>query len=138
MLCSKGSTCTHKPVAVSFDVWIRQLDDRGVLNAERFFEGRVSLYGAMPACWKHLNMDKRQEVMNVISSIYNDVLPNEKVWTKVNVLRLTKFVKLDDVFKLRACYLTAKADPSVITRVEEESIDSNCVATASARIESFC
>ena len=53
----------HPQACVSFDVWIHQLDDYGVLNAERVFEGRVSLYDAMPVCWKHLNMDRHQEVI---------------------------------------------------------------------------
>ena len=38
-----------------------------------------------------------------------------------NVVRLSKYVKLDDVFKLRACYFAEKTDVSVIIRLDEES-----------------
>ena len=36
-------------------------------------------------------------------------------------MRLAKYVKLDDVFKIRACYFAVKTDASMIIRIDEES-----------------
>ena len=70
---------------------------------------------------------------------YRSAPADEKVWTKQNVLRLAKFVKLDDVFKLRGCFLTANIDPSVIVRVEEESTSTTEEQTRNtAPIDDFC
>ena len=110
----------HPHTCSTFDVWIRKLDDRGFLGAKIFFEKRTTLYDAMPACRKKLDVDQRQAVMGIIRDAYNSTPINKKVWRKQKILSLAIFVRLEDVFKLRACYLTAKVDPSVIVRLEEE------------------
>jgi len=114
----------HPDHRVPFDAWLRVLDRRGILteSSERYFEERESFYDAMPAVWKKLTPGIRQSIMETIDTIYNCVgqREGERVWTKANVLELSKFVELDDVYKLRACYFTAKKDPSVITRTREE------------------
>ena len=52
-------------------------------------------------------------------------------------MSLARFVRLEDVFKLRACYLTAKVYPSVIVRlIEEES--SNIQNDSAFPIDQFC
>ena len=129
----------HPHTRVPFNEWIKKLDERGFLSAEKFFEKRTTLYDAMPACWKRLTIELRQSVMVTIREIYRSAPADEKVWTKQNVLRLAKFVKLDDVFKLRGCFLTANIDPSVIVRVEEESTSTTEEQTRNtAPIDDFC
>ena len=58
--------------------------------------------------------------MQTIGRFYRDSSFNEKIWTRRRVAYLARYVKLDDVYKLRACYFTAMKDPSVIVRTEEE------------------
>ena len=81
----------HPHTRSTFDVWIRKLEDRGFLSAKKFFENRTTIYDAMPDLWR-----------------------------KKNILSLSRFVRIEDVFKLCACYLTAKLDPYVIVSMEEE------------------
>ena len=69
----------------------------------------------MPYCWNKLTLDNRQELIQIVDYVYKSVPANKKVWTKVNVLKLVKYVKLGEVFILRACYMTAKKDANVIT-----------------------
>ena len=45
---------------------------------------------------------------------------NKKVWTKGNVLKLVKYVKLGELFRLLMCYITEKKDATVITQVKDE------------------
>ena len=73
----------------------------------------------MPSFWKKLDVDQRQAVMGIIHGAYNSTYLNQNVLRKQNILSLAIFVRLEDVFKLRACYLTAKVDPSVIVSLEE-------------------
>ena len=127
----------HPHTRSSFDEWIRTLDDRGFLSAEKFFEKRYTLYDAMPAYWKRLDVEQRQSVMRIIRTAYSSTPSNQSVWTKQNILSLTKFVTLQDVFKLRTCYLTAKVDPSVIVRLEDEQPSSSQHDSASP-IDEFC
>ena len=98
----------------TFDVWIIKLDDCGFPSAEKFFEERTTLYDAIPACWKKLDVNQSQSVMGIISDAYNFTPSNQNIWRKQNISSLDIFVRLEDVFKLRACYLTAKVDPSII------------------------
>ena len=80
--------------------WLEVLDKRGFLSAEQFFENRNSLYDAISYCWKKLTVDHRQEVIQIIDDFYKSVPANKKVWTKGNVLKLVKYVKLGEVFIL--------------------------------------
>ena len=115
----------HPHTRSNFDAWIRKLDYRGFLSAKKFFEKRTTLYDAMPVCWKKLDVDQRQAVMEIIRDVYNYTPSNQNILRKQNILSLARFVRLEDIFKLHACYLTSKVDPSVIVRlVEEESSNS--------------
>ena len=75
-----------------------------------FFE-KNALCDAMSVCWKILTVEERNKVMGIIREACRVVPPNEKVWTKENVLCLATFVNVDDVFKIRGCFLTAIIDP---------------------------
>jgi len=112
----------HPDHRVPFDEWLRILDRRGILTeeSEAFFTRRMSLYDAMPAVWKGLSPDERRSIMRLIDGIYSSSTVEGAVWSQKNVLDLAKYVPLNQVFKLRACYFAAKKDSSVITRVQEE------------------
>ena len=49
----------HPHTRSTFDIWLRKLDDRGFLIAEKFFENRTTHYDAMPECWKKLDVEQR-------------------------------------------------------------------------------
>ena len=49
--------------------------------------------------------------------MYTSTHKNEKVWMNTNVMRFSKYVKLDDVLKICACYFIAKKDKSVSFRL---------------------
>ena len=85
-----------------------------IVTGENFFIKPTSLFDAMPACWKRLTVEERQNVMAIIDGLYRDAEVGKPIWTKLNILRLVKYVSLDEVLKLRGCYLAAKRDPSVI------------------------
>jgi spore coat polysaccharide biosynthesis predicted glycosyltransferase SpsG len=72
------------------------------------------MYDAMLACWKQMLDKEHHAVVSIINDIYKTTDDNEPVWTKSNILCLTKYVALDDVFKLLACYFAVKHDPSVL------------------------
>ena len=111
----------HDPqTRVPFDEWLRHLDARGILSSQKLFDNRITMYDAMPAVWKHLSVEKRQAVMQTIGRFYRDSSFNEKIWTRRRVAYLARYFKLDDVYKLRACYFIAMKDPSVIVHTEEE------------------
>ena len=110
----------HPHTHVSFDKWLEVLDKRGFLSAEQFFDNMNFLYDAMPDFWKKLTVDHRQKVIQIIDDVYKSVPANKKVCTKGNVLKLVKYVKLGELFRLRACYMTAKKDATVIARVKYE------------------
>jgi hypothetical protein len=70
----------------------------------------------MPACWTKLSVEARHSVITIINKIYDraEELQEPLLWKTADVMELTKYCALDDVIKLRACYLTSKIDPSVI------------------------
>jgi len=59
---------------------------------------------------------RRHEIFSIIKSAYDVAAAcNHKVtWDKGTVCALARYVKLEDMCKLRACYLVAQEDPSVI------------------------
>ena len=127
----------HPHTRSNFDVWIRKLDDRGFISDEKFFEKSTTLYGAIPACWKEIYVDQPQAVMGIIRDAYNYTPSNQGVWRKQKILSLAIFVRLEYVFKLRSCYLTAKVYTSVIVRLEEEEY-SNIQNDSAYPIDQFC
>ena len=127
----------HPYTRSTFDVWIRKLDNRGLISAKTFFEKRTTIYDAMFVCWKKINVYQSQAVMGIICDAYNSTPSNQNVWRKQNILSFFRFVRLEDVFKLRACYLNAKVDPTVIVSLEEEE-SSNSKNDSASPIDKFC
>ena len=102
------------------------------------FEKRTTLCDAMSVCWKIITVEERNKVMGIIREACRVAPPNEKVWTKENVLCLVKFFNLDDVFKIICYFLTATIDPSFIFRAEEESSNSTEANIDSTQMDVFC
>ena len=75
--------------------------------------------------------------MGIIRDAYNYTPSNQGVWRKQKILSLAIFVRLEYVFKLRSCYLTAKVYTSVIVRLEEEEY-SNIQNDSAYPIDQFC
>jgi len=109
---------------VPFDLFIMQLDERGVLiPGEKFFDKRKSLIDAMPACWTKLSVEQRHSVISIVKATYDRAASDQAPvhWTKEDIIKLARFAKLEDVYKFRACYLNARKDPSVIVGSESDS-----------------
>ena len=99
----------------------------------------------MPACRKKLSVDHRQEVIQIIDDVYKLAPANKKVWTKCNVLKLVKYVKVGEVFRLQAFYMTAKKEATVITRgvkdevsFEQEQDTTHTAQQGLNRIDTLC
>ena len=92
---------------IPFKVWIKKIE-QSVNAADRFFTNRTSLFDAMPAVWLHLLEGERRSLCALFDKF-------EGVWSRAHLLQVMAlgFVKLDDVEKLRGCYLTSKEDSSV-------------------------
>jgi hypothetical protein len=97
---------------------------------EGFFVDRSQgLFDAMPAVWKKLSPENRLTVVNRIDTFHAEASPGQSAWVKDNVLQLTKYIPLDQIPNIRACYMATKIDPSVVHRVEgaqphtEEDLD---------------
>ena len=108
---------------VPFDLFIKQLDERGVLiPGEKFFDKRKSLADAMPACWTRLSAEQRHSVLSIAKNTCARAVAEEAPasWLKEDILKLARCAKLEDVYKFRACCLAAQKDPSVIVGAEED------------------
>jgi len=93
----------HQP----FTDWV-QKHEKSVKAADRFFKNRTSLFDAMPAVWQHLSESERCELCALFDTF-------DGIWSTDNLRKVMALgmVKLDEIDKLRGCYLTAKEDPSV-------------------------
>jgi hypothetical protein len=136
---SHNNVNTNPKTRVDFAQWIKKLDAKGVLvSGEHFFQARVGLYDAMPAVWKRLSVEERHSVLSIIQRVYD--LAKEKneplLWLTSDVKELAKYCALDDIYKLRACYLTSKVDPSVICTVKDTST-ALIVSTTTATMDDY-
>jgi hypothetical protein len=102
------------------------------VSGEQFFKQRTSLYNAMPACWRKLSVEDRHSVITIIKKIYERAkeLQQPLLWKTADVIELSKDCALDDIIKLRACYLTSKIDPSVIVTTDNDEAASVAVDVA--------
>jgi hypothetical protein len=132
---SHNNVNTNPKTRLPFADWLKKLDSKGILlSGEHFFQ-RKNLYDAMPAVWKKLSVEDRHSVIGIIKRVYEAAEEKNEplLWKTSDVKELAKYVALDDIYKLRACYLTSKIDPGVIVgdTNEDEVIDttSSNVAT---------
>ena len=90
-----------------FTTWVKK-HEATVAAADLFFTNRSNLFDAMPASWQKLSEDDRRNVCDLFERFSGD-------YKKL----ITDFVALgcgsvDEIDKLRDCYLVTKEDPSVI------------------------
>jgi len=73
------------------------------------------------ACWKHLTPEDHHAIVALIHHFYEQRKESERsVSSKENVLQLVKYVKLNEIYKLRACYFASKKDQQVLCMLEDE------------------
>ena len=103
---------------VPFKVWLKK-NEVNVESADKFFQNRTSLMDAMPAVWNHMSDGQRQQLCSLFDTFNNQ-------WTKDNLVKVMQlgFVHLDDMTKLRGCYMTSKEDPSVLLDSSKEVAES--------------
>jgi len=108
---------------VPFKVWLEK-NAVNVESADKFFQARTSLMDAMPAVWQHMSDGQRRQLCSLFDTFNNQ-------WTKDNLVKVMKlgFVHLDDMAKLRGCYLTSKEDPSVLLDSSKELTESSTSST---------
>lgn len=120
---------TNPKTRVDFDAWIERLESKSILMSDELFyaDGRT-LYDAMPAVWKNLPVEDRHAILGIIDKAHST---GTKVWTKEIIVKLAKYVKLEDVVKLRACHMASKQDPGVIVRIESNVSENQPTVNAS-------
>ena len=107
----------HPKHRVPFDKWRKRIGSHLACGEAAYTRKNIkSLSDAMPALWKNLSVQNRHRVISIIDKMNSDALKTQSnAWLqKTNLMKLSKFVKLDDVYKLRACHAIAKQDPDVI------------------------
>jgi hypothetical protein len=110
----------HPKFRMNFNDWLKKIDSQ-IMTGEKFFKGRTSLYDAMPTLWRNMSVHERLELIEMIDGFKEKETSTEGIWEKKeNILDLLKYAPLDQIPRLRACYLTAKQDPAVIHQVIEE------------------
>ena len=113
----KVNMCPSK--AISPNEWIKQREVL-VKAADSFFTERSNLFDATPAAWQHLEIDQRRQVCTLMDTF-------DGKWNVENLRKVMQlgFVHLDNIDKLRGCYLLSKDDPTIILNpvpsAEEES-----------------
>ena len=111
----------HPKYRLSFDDWIKKLQLNGVLSSgTQFWKDGTSYYDAMPAFWRRMGVEQREEMVYDIDTMYRLTEEGKQVWSHANVKQLIKFCSLDDIPKARACYLAAKRDDRIITTTEAD------------------
>ncbi len=81
----------------------------------------VCLFDAMPTFWKQMSGENQHAVVAIIDGIMMQAKTNEESlfsWRIINVLKLLKYVALDDLQQLRGCYHICTIDPSVFVEPE--------------------
>jgi predicted GTPase len=70
-ISSHNQVNTKPSTHVPFNKWIKILDEHSILVlGEKFFEKRMSLFDAMPACWVNLSVEDHHAVMLIIKGAY--------------------------------------------------------------------
>jgi hypothetical protein len=77
----------------------------------------------MPAFWKQMSCENRHAAVAIIDGRVAKAKTNEEnscPWRIENVLKVLKYVALDDMLQFRGCYHTSKIDPSVFVKPEPD------------------
>ena len=103
----------HPKYRVGYNEWLNKIKSHIVTGETAYTRANTtSMYDAMPAMWKNFTPETRNRILSIINTA---TLNEPNPWVnKSFLLRLSQFVKIDDVAKLRICHQVAKQDPSVI------------------------
>ena len=100
----------HPCYRTPFKEWTVKIEQH-LETGNRFFVKRTSLFDAMPAVWKRMDINTRHAVVNLIDKFY---MNNTAVWCIDNIKQLVHYVKLDEIQTIRTCYFATQQDLSVI------------------------
>lgn len=126
----------------SFHDWCEEIKDALHMGENFFVDCSQGLFDAMPAVWKKLSPDIHLTLVNRIDVFHAEASPGQSSWVKDTVLQLTKYVPLDQIPNIRACYMATKIDPSVVHRLEEaqphtEDLDEPSIEPDLAALNAF-
>jgi hypothetical protein len=113
--CVNLHPCFHR----FFDDWCEEIKDALHTGKGFFVDRSQGLFDAMPAVWKKLLPENCLTVVNRIDVFHAEASPGQSAWVKDTVLQLTKYIPLDQIPNIWACYMATKIDPSVVHRAEE-------------------
>jgi hypothetical protein len=77
----------------------------------------------MPVFWKQMSCENRHAAVAIIDGHVAKAKTNEEnscPWRIENVLKVLKYVALDDMLQFQGCYHTSKIDPSVFVEPEPD------------------
>ena len=106
--------CNLRPsTRIPFDIYIERVKEV-IEAADYFYIKRNGMFDAMPACWKHLNENESCELVVLIDSFYEESRadPLKAPWS-VDMSYLNLSLKLDDIYKFWAAYLSTLGDDSI-------------------------
>ena len=121
---------------VDYTVWVERISSH-IITGEAACKrtNTPSMYDVMLTLWKSLTVENRH---NILSIINNSTSNNSDPWiNKSFLLKLAKYIHLDDVPKLRVSHQVAKYDLSIIvgTNLAAEDRDG---AYSSSKYRFYC
>jgi hypothetical protein len=127
----------HPDFRVSFHEWLQKIQEK-IETGERFFKERAnSLFDALPAVWRNMTTVQRQECIQIIDTMKADAGVSESIWNcKNNVRKLLKHVPMDDIPKIRACYMVAKESPGVIVGLDS-TVNDDALRERGTQVDCF-
>ena len=111
----------HPHYRISFQAWIDKIYDKVNTAGTKYTRtNEDSYYDAMPAVWKRMSIEIRQEVLQLIDKFEKDADENNAMWSKENCYKMLKYCSLKEIPKLRICHMVAREkDPGVIVGVKQ-------------------
>eukprot|EP00957_Ditylum_brightwellii_P062741 4761483-Ditylum_brightwellii.AAC.1 len=74
----------------------------------------------MPAVWKRMSAEVRQEVLQLIDKFGKDADENNTMWSKEIFYKMLKYWSPKEIPKLRICHMVAcEKEPGVIVGVKQ-------------------
>eukprot|EP00957_Ditylum_brightwellii_P132264 10085689-Ditylum_brightwellii.AAC.1 len=99
---------------VSFDDWIKTIEQYTHAGDTYFKEHDSAAFDSMPAVWRKMTVDTRRHLLQAIDEMQEQASTHEMLWTVANAKQLLKFAPLSPLNNLRMSYFYAKENPGVI------------------------
>ncbi len=127
----------HPDFRVWFHEWLQKIQEK-IETGERFFKEHAnSLFDALPAVWRNMSTVHRQKCIHIIDTMKADADSSESIWNcKENIRKLLKYVQMDDVPKIRACYMVAKESPGVIVG-QDSTVNEDALIERGTHVDCF-